>query len=589
MTENQINTGEENSEHKRRKYTRKKNSSEKEKLESEQDSNNSENIGHLQENQDLEKKDEKPDIDNKNEDILSENVENPEPEIKPEESLEKNEESLTINKTESDQTLENEEPQNKAETTAERNADVNEESQEILEKPEEIKEEIIEETVNTEESTPEINFADSKESNYQISLIDENLLRVKVITDKSVGIDCSVKEKSALTGSAGEKQLNKILIHPTEDKQKQEIEIIVSIGGSFSDVKILDPIGHDEKKIETHQIQKLTPNPLVANLIQNFGEKKKDEYNPQTPEEKLEARIGPKNPWALNRLFVRKNLIRGFIGSLIIYFVSVISFYSIASKKNDNNDVIETQRLIVMQDLPENQNLQQHVEDPNKPPEEEKPKVEEDGTTDNKTVPPIVPKKIKKPPRIIGPEPIKRDTTSITTKTDKEIDSLRNANNLVKKGIDTSKFSFYTIPDSLKKEYSQNDVGLHIPVIPKNWKIIDSRMININQTEFEGVVITDTTKREGTLSLFINLDKDGKEYSKEGFSTEYKMTDTTSTAYVKEPFTQAKYTYYKFYIFTKTDKLYINAQVKEEFFNEYKNNIEALVRSITVSRPAGNK
>jgi hypothetical protein len=89
--------------------------------------------------------------------------------------------------------------------------------------------------------------------------------------------------------------------------------------------------------------------------------------------------------------------------------------------------------------------------------------------------------------------------------------------------------------------------------------------------------------------LFIHLDKEGKEFTKEGFNTEFKMDDTTSTAYVKEPLTQAKNTYYRFYIFTKTDKLFVDAQVKEEFFNDYKNYIEALVRSIRIAKPVVNK
>jgi hypothetical protein len=450
----------------------------------------------------------------------------------------------------------------------------------------EISEPQKEELVTTEEQKQsEFSSLNPKESNYQISLVTENLLKVKVITEKAVNLDCSVKEKSSVSGATGKKQTNKIYIHPKEDKQSQEIEFKVAIGRPKSEIRKFEP-SFEEERTGIPEKPKLTPNPIVADLIQKFGNREQYEYIPKTPEEKLEERIGPRNPWVMNRLFMRKNLTRGFTGAIIIYLIFVGFFYKMAGKNNNNNDVVETQRLIVMQDLPEQQNLLQHIEDPNKPPEEKKP-VEDDNGTDTKTIPPLIPKKINKPPRIIGPERVKTDTTSLTTKTDKELDSLRNANfNNSGKGIDTSKFSVYAIPDSLKKDFTQNDVGLIIGAIPKNWKIIDSRMININQKDFEGVLITDTTaKKEGTLNLFIHLDAEGKEFTKEGFKTEFKMNDTTSSAFVKEPLTQAKNTYYRFYIFSKTDKLYVDAQVKEEFFNEYKNNIEALVRSIKISRP----
>lgn len=578
MEENQINTNEENKEPKKRKYVRKKDVSKNENIEPSSEKNipqNEENSDYSAEKKELEyiENPQEIPVDDNSSEEKNEEITIPEESVK-EDNLQEEENINEVKKPEESETVNGE--------TA---GDINNTPQEI---PQEVKEI---EKVSAEEKEKDNITPVTKDSNYQISLIDENLLKVKVITDKSVSVDCSIKEKSALSGTTDEKQLNKILIHPKDDRQKQEIEIIVSIGGEHSDIKFSETNVNKFSISEEQETNKLTPNPLVANLIQSFGgEKKKEDYVPKTPEEKLEERIGPKNPWSLNRLFVRKNLTRGFIGALIIYFISMISFYSIASKKNNNDDVVETQRLIVMQDLPENQNLQQHVEDPNKPPEEEKPKVEDDGTTGNKSVPPMIPKKIKKPPRLIGPEPVKKDS-SLTTKTDKELDSLRNANNLVKKnGIDTNKFSVYTIPDSLRKDYSENDVGLIIPMIPKNWKVIDSRMINTNQTEFEGILITDTTaKKEGTLNLFIHLDKDGKEFTKEGFKTEFKMADTSSTAYIKDPITQAKNTYYRFYIFTKTDKLYVDAQVKEEFFNEYKNNIEALVRSIRISKPVVNK
>jgi len=604
MEINPIDTEEENKEKKPRKYVRKKDSLEEQNLKQKQESESSGSADNIQENpQSGDISAEEKSFEEK-ESHSTESNESPVEEIKPEEKAIT--EIKNDTKDEKPISDENEIPVVVNENDSENISSADKETAETEISPAEDKKEPklisetsvrdvssdnIEETETTELKQTEEDAAITRESNYQISLIDENLLKVKVTTEKTVSVDCSIKEKSTFSGTTGEKQLNKIIIHPKEDGQKREIEIIVSISGSGPEIIKTEPADIKAVISEPIKAPSLTPNPLVANLIQTFGQKMNDEIVAKTPQEILNERLVAKNPWVVNRTFVRKNLTQGFIGALIIYFIWVLVFYSIASKKTDNGDVVETQRLIVMQDLPENQNIQQHVEDPLKPPEEEKPKTEDDGTQDTKNiVPPLVQKKIKRPPRIIGPELNRTDTTSQTTKIDKELDSLRNANLTKNRGIDTSKFTAFTIPDSLKKEFTQNDVGLIIPAIPKNWKIIDSRMININQTEFEGVLITDTTaKKEGTLNLFIHLDKEGKEFTKEGFKTEFKMDDTTSTAYVKEPLNQAKNIYYRFYIFTKTDKLFVDAQVKEEFFNDYKNYIEALVCSIRIAKTVVNK
>ena len=73
-----------------------------------------------------------------------------------------------------------------------------------------------------------------KESNYQVSLINENLLRIKVTTNKSVNIDCSVKDKSSSVDS----QTNKIQIHPKTDTEPQEIEIVISIDPATGEIVV---------------------------------------------------------------------------------------------------------------------------------------------------------------------------------------------------------------------------------------------------------------------------------------------------------------------------------------------------------------
>jgi hypothetical protein len=100
---------------------------------------------------------------------------------------------------------------------------------ESAEKPEEINSEIKEEKEPLKEEKLPIIPLIPKESNYQVSLINENLLRIRVSTVKSVNIDCSVKDRTSATGDASESQSNKIQIHPKPDNQPQEVEIIISI------------------------------------------------------------------------------------------------------------------------------------------------------------------------------------------------------------------------------------------------------------------------------------------------------------------------------------------------------------------------
>jgi hypothetical protein len=73
-----------------------------------------------------------------------------------------------------------------------------------------------------------------KESNYQVSLINENLLRIKVTTNKSVNINCSVKDKSSTLDS----QTNKIHVRPKTDTEPQEIEIVISIDPDTGEIVV---------------------------------------------------------------------------------------------------------------------------------------------------------------------------------------------------------------------------------------------------------------------------------------------------------------------------------------------------------------
>lgn len=426
-----------------------------------------------------------------------------------------------------------------------------------------------------------------KDSNYQVSLVDENLLRILVVTEKSISIDCSVKDEDVHKDGSNETQANKIFIHPKE--KPQEIEIIVSIGVANESI-----IGETSIPIETtesHSIPlsqkaKLTPNPIVANLIQKFTDTTFEEDNGvfKTPEERLEEKLGPKNPWKLYKELMHRNLIVGLIGAVLIYIIFVVSFYSIASKKNNNSDVVEAPRLIVMQDLPENQFQQQNVEDPNKPPEEEK--SSDDGANPNK-IPPITPKKIK-PPRVIGPPKQKTDTS---TAIDKELDSLRKVNqNIIsnnKTGDSTKSVSGnYPIPDSIMRSLKENEVGL-FGRFPPNWKQIDSREVNLSK-EFTGVLLVDTVpeKKAERLTMNVQIDRNSEYWKQYSFKNIFSEDSLKNVIYNIEPKQEGDQTYYRFYISGMAYNIYIAAFINNEHFDKHKAEIEQVVRTIRIQKPA---
>ena len=118
-------------------------------------------------------------------------------------------------------------PENQAGENLHAENDTAKETEKPVEK--EIIQEIKPGPEENEEEKPQVIPLIPKESNYQVSLINENLLRIRVSTIKTVNIDCSVKDRTSPTGDASESQSNKIQIHPKPDNLPQEVEIIISI------------------------------------------------------------------------------------------------------------------------------------------------------------------------------------------------------------------------------------------------------------------------------------------------------------------------------------------------------------------------
>lgn len=422
------------------------------------------------------------------------------------------------------------------------------------------------------------------ESNYQVSLINENVLRIKISTNKSVSVDCSTLDKTS-NEEGEETQTNKIFIKPKQGIGKQDVVVFIKIGSEIhkdTEETVIAPA----KKPEPLQQNKLTPNPLVADLINKFSKPKAVvndvDIETLTPEERLELKIGRKNPWKKNKEFLARNLYRGFISANIIAIVAMILFYAFASKKPKEEDAVEQRRLIVMQDLPENLNQQnQNVDDPNKP---EPPKDETSTDGSNVTPPVVTPKKIK-PPKVNLPKFDKTTKDTNDTAIGKELDSLRkkniSGNNTT--GKDTGAVNTSLMPDSLLKNLSANEVGL-IGRFPPGWKQIDARTINMKD-DFLGILLVDTTvKKEETITMNIELDAKSEKFNQFQFKKVFDE-DSLRTVYSLDPKQEGKMTFYRFYVANKTDNIFINAYVVQTAFEKYKAEIERVVKTVRIQKP----
>ncbi len=450
--------------------------------------------------------------------------------------------------------------------------------------PESAKAEETAEVHIKEDAAPKV----SRETNYQVTLIDENILRIKIPTKKSVSIDSSVKD-TAEGAESEETQSNRIFIHPKSGTIRREVEIHIRIGAeesqSYTDAVRKTSEARKESK-KTSGV-KLVPNPIVADLIDKFREPKEEpevQNGSRTPEEILEDRLGKKNPWRIYHRLLERNLFRGAAAANVIAIIAAIIIFTVTPKTVKEDEVVEQKRLIVMQDLPENLNQQQNVEDPNRPPDPPK----DDGTTGSDvTTPKVTTPKIR-PPKINVPKVNVKQDTNIAN-LNSELDSLRKknitGNNGTKNGTDTGKVNTSLMPDSLLKNLTENEVGL-VGKFPPNWKQIDSRSININQKEFSGIILVDTTakKKEEALNMSIQLDTKG-DYWKQFQFKNVLAEDSLRTIYSIDPKIEAKLTYYRFYVASKIDNVFIAAYVEPSVFEKYKPEIEQVVKTIRISKP----
>lgn len=484
-----------------------------------------------------------------------------------------------------------------------------------------------------------------KESIYQISLADENNLKVKVLLERTINIDCYVRGERTQ-----DVQTNKITLNPDNKSTDREIEVIISLDAPHnvpstskdSNYKI-NLVNDDTLKIKVttnkllsidcyyksgeeqdSQFNKIIVNPkqdLSKQDIEIFissqesktekvilpegitqeeafekgilipnpevadlinGETEIEQRIPLTEEEKIEEAITKKNPFVRQREIYRRNLTRAAVTANIIFIIAIFAFYAWGSQEETPMTNPNPPRIVVLQDLPDPKINLENVADPNKPEEEPADETQELPVTIRK----VTPRRINRPP-IVRNTPTDTTTSRDTSDSTGELDSIRKANQLADslKSLDTNKTA-YQIPDSLRAEYSGNEIGLRINARPISWKVIDSREMNTTIQKFNGLILADTTKPSGAMNMFIQVDEQNNLFKSEFHDVPFVMTDSTINAFKSsKPRSRIGRTNVYYYLYTKVGNLYINAEVNNELFEGYKDIIDAVVRSITIEPP----
>lgn len=281
------------------------------------------------------------------------------------------------------------------------------------------------------------------------------------------------------------------------------------------------------------------------------------------------------------------NTRKGLIGSILIHIFLLFLMYQFLVPKAENQNAENNQRIVVVEDLEmpkfDPPDIDKIKED------EEKKLLEEQEVKDNtKNIRPNIQKKIITP-KINRPKDNTVDTNLISKN---DTNKPKFDTNLVKSTRDTS---MILVPDSLKATFDQNDIGLRL-WYPVGWKLLDNRQVNLNQKEFNGVIIaSDSLSSDpGAVNLFILID-DPKHsaYNKATYKNPFMMEDSLTAAYVTDPIkSSGKKFSTKYYLFTDPTGLK-NIQVNVDYASQammekYQTLVDAVVRSIKIAEPPKN-
>jgi len=335
---------------------------------------------------------------------------------------------------------------------------------------------------------------------------------------------------------------------------------------------------HESKKPEDEFTDlPVTPRVIISTVP--------EELQDQSPDVIYNLSTKPGTDFLVLKKLYQPNTRKGLIGSIIFHFFLLFLMYQFLVPKSENHNSENNQRIVVVEDLempkfdpPDIDKIKE---------EEERLKQEDEEVKDNtKDVRPKINKKTITP-RI--KRPLDNNTPPDTNNKVNLNDSnkVKNDSNLVKR--DTSRIQ---VPDSMKSAYDQNDIGLKL-WYPQGWRLLDNRQVNLNQKEFNGVIIAADSLAEdpGAVNLFILVDDpQHSSYNKATYKNPFVMEDSLTAAYVTDPIkSSGKKFSTKYFLFTDPTGLK-NIQVNVDFASQammekYQKLVDAVVRSIKIAPP----
>lgn len=380
-------------------------------------------------------------------------------------------------------------------------------------------------------------------------------------------IDLKTREKTEIIGkpTVGATTIEKVTTEELEKEitQKEKQETAVQTGADAA-----------KEQADTS----------VKPVIIESGEVKQEEL---TPSEIYNLTDKPGTDFLILKKLYQPYTKRGLAGSIIFHlFIILVMWQTLIPKNEENHDQQNNQRIVVVEDL-EMPKFDPPDIDKMKEEEEAKLKEEQEIKDNTKEVRPKINKKTITPHIKRPTNNDVKDTNKISTNdtTGRKIDS-----NLTAR--DTSRIQ---VPDSMKSSFDQNDVGLKL-WYPKGWKILDNRQVNLNQKEFNGVIIaTDSLSEDpGAVNMFVIVDdpKHSK-YNKATFKNNFPMDDSLVVAYATDPMKgSGKRMNTKYFLFTDPTGMK-NIEVSVEFANQammekYQKLVDAVVRSIKIAEPPKN-
>jgi hypothetical protein len=278
---------------------------------------------------------------------------------------------------------------------------------------------------------------------------------------------------------------------------------------------------------------------------------------------------------------------RGLIGSIILHIVLLFVLYQFLMPDEGKPSEDHNQRIVIVEDL---DMPKFDPPDIDKIKEEEERLKDADDIKDNtKDVRPNITKKVITP-KINRP---KDNETPPDTNKPLTGDTNKVSHDSLLTNRDTTR---YVIPDSMRTNFSNNDVGLNIGY-PAGWKLIDNRVVNMKQEEFNGVMlgIDSTSEDYGKVQMIINIDDPAHPtFNKGTYKTPFEMNDSLITAFQTDPIRlSGKKSQVKYYLFTDPTGQK-NIQISAEFDNDvivekYRPVVDAIVRTIKIAPPPDKK